>query len=193
MKVCRLFMRHAYLRVLSRHTLAGFGVALDARHYRQLPRDRKQLIGDGSPELFLFHRLMRKVIDVLDTWDHPDPISLTFDWRDDFANACLKPLTKLIRNKDEIRRRISSIGFANDEQYYALQAADMLCYGTKLQLYGTTEPFYKILTEGEANLPPTHYSSENWDAAAIDRHCADLRAKLSPSAAPPAIPAGPKE
>lgn len=177
----------ALSRVISRNVAAGFGVAMDARHYRQLPRERRRLIGDTSPELFLFHRLMRNVVDTLDKWGHPDPISLTFDWAEDFASACLKPLANLVRNRADIRKRISSIGFGNDEQYYPLQAADMLCYGTKLRLQGVTEPFYKILTEGETALPPVHYASEYWDAAAIDKLCGELQAKVSPSVPPPAL------
>ncbi len=40
----------------------------------------------------------------------------------------------------------------------------MLCYGTKLKLEGKTEPFFKVLTEGDPDLPAAHYESEYWDA-----------------------------
>ncbi len=79
-------------RAISRNVLAGIGIALDARHYRSLLRDKRQLIGDNSPELFLFDRLMRKMTDITDKWGDPDPLSITFDWSEDFANKCLQPL-----------------------------------------------------------------------------------------------------
>jgi hypothetical protein len=68
----------------------------------------------------------------------------------------------------------------------------MLCYGTKLWLQGVTEPFYKILTEGETALPPVHYASEYRNAAAIDKLCGELQAKVSPSMPPPALPVPPR-
>lgn len=175
-------------RCVSRHVVAGFGVALDAKHYRSLAKERRNLIGDKTPEIFLFHRLLRLVVKALETLNYPNPISLTFDWSDGFSDGCLKPLTALIKRHEDIRNRISSIGFANDEQYYPLQAADMLCFGTKQKLQGVEEPFYKILTEGEPGLPPIHYSSEYWDAAAIDQLWGERRGGLPSSDPAPAIP-----
>ena len=177
----------ALARCVSQNILAGLGVAVDARHYRKMsPRD-KGLIGGRTPEIFLFYRLMKKIIQVLETWNDPHPISLNFDWTEDFSTKCLKPLMHLVRNRSEIRTRISSIGFANDEVYYPLQAADMLCYGTKLSLEGRPPSYYKILTEGEPGFPPVHSVSEYYNSTSLDRLCSDLRAKLPPSAAPPAI------
>lgn len=163
--------------IVCKNVVAGFGVAVDAKYYKGMKKEDREILGDRQVDVFIFHRLMKKIIEYLQAISYEEPISINFDWSEDYSLKCLSALAKLQRHRAEVRSLIGSIGFCNDEVYYPLQAADMLAYGTKRNLQGDAPGYFKALTEGR---PPAvtapYYSSEYYDADCLNRLCAQLRA-----------------
>jgi len=144
-------------------------MAVDARYYRGLDKATRLLLGGSNPEIFLFHRLLKKVIFVLNQWGYKEPISLTMDWEEGYAIRCLRALSNLLKHRAEIRQLIGSIGFADDEIFYPLQAADILAYATKGHLQHKPPAYWQVLIEGAPGVTPPSYVSEFYDPKVLDQ------------------------
>ncbi len=96
-----------FVKPVRDHLLAGFGVGLDAKYYRSMPAKKRKVIGENDAQDFAFYRLMRLVIDQLKAWNLTDPISINFDYTEDFSVKCIQSLAKL-RVEDRRLRRSSA-------------------------------------------------------------------------------------
>ena len=134
-----------FVKPIRRHLLAGLGVAVDTKCYRRMSKKARRLIGDNDPQDFAFYRLMRLVIEQLKAWKQAGPISVNFDYTEDFSVKCMQSLAKLRSKRPEVKALISSIGFADDRVYYPLQAADMLAYGTNRKLREEAPDYFDLL------------------------------------------------
>jgi len=166
-----------FINPIHQYLLAGFGIGLDAKFFRGLPKEDREILGDRSPERFLFHRIMRQVVDTLKVWNYVDPISVIFDAEDGFSVKCLEALIQLKKHRTEVRSLIGSIGFADDEIYYPIQAADMLAYATKRNLQGDPPAYFGALTIGIGSNLPIPYRSEFYDAETLNRTIAEIRTR----------------
>lgn len=144
---------------------------------------RKKIVkfsaGDRSPERFLFHRLVRQIIEALKTWDYVEPISINFDAEDGFSATCLDALIHLKKHRSEVNALIGSIGFTDDEIYYPIQAADMLAYSTKRNLQGRPPDYFGPLTRGIGGKPPIPYLSEFYDAETLRQTIIEIKKRRS--------------
>jgi len=120
-----------FVGVIRKYAPFGFGVAVDAAYFRRMPVDRRRLLGDKRATDFAFHRLLRLVRDKLHEFHVDNWLSISFDYEDGFSQECLRSLLRLRKEREYIRGLIKSIGFADDEFFYPLQAADLFAYGYK--------------------------------------------------------------
>lgn len=114
----------------------------------------------------------------LKNWDYKFPISLNFDYTEDFSLKCMTSLVHLRQQGQEVKDLISSIGFADDSVYYPLQAADMLAYGTNRHLREVAPDYFDLLVAEatEAN-PGPRYWSEHYDSTSLQKLYGDLRSR----------------
>jgi hypothetical protein len=166
-----------FVKPIRDHLLAGFGIGVDTKFYRRMPKRARKLIGNEDPQDFAFHRLLKLVIGQLQNWNHTEPISLNFDYTEDFSVKCITSLAHLRQQRQEVKDLISSIGFADDAVYYPLQAADMLAYGTNRHLREVAPNYFDLLVaEATETNPGPRYWSEHYDSTSLQKLYDDLRA-----------------
>jgi hypothetical protein len=165
-----------YVGPIREHLFAGFGVGLDAKHYRSMPAKARKLIGEDDAQDFAFYRVMRLLIEQLRAWGYREPISVNFDYTEDFSVKCIQSLAKLRSGRPEVKALISSIGFADDSVYYPLQAADMLAYGTYGWMRGAA-PAYQaaLIAPGTPDNRGPTYSSMFYSSTVLDETYAKLK------------------
>lgn len=101
----------------------GLAMAVNVEAYRQTRQDVKRRIGGGDdPFYFAFLRVVTEFLDQ----DHDRHVSLVCDDDQSTARNCLGLYRRLKNMGDAKFRRLSSIAFADDSVFVALQAADML-------------------------------------------------------------------
>ena len=130
---------------IRKNTAAFFSVSLDAKHYRAMPREAREQFGQKTALDFTFQRLVNLIIRQLQTWNLDVPISVNFDYEEQFSLICLRSLAKLRAHRTEVKKLIGAITFCDSEVYYPLQAADMLAYGTYQHLHGRTLDYFQRL------------------------------------------------
>lgn len=76
------------------------------------------------------HRVLRQMRDasvqIAQSQNMMSRIALTFDEDEDYSVKCYKLISRLRKTRPEIKETIISVGFADDEWYSPLQAADIL-------------------------------------------------------------------
>jgi hypothetical protein len=151
-------------------------VAVDAKYYRSMPIEKRKILGSKDPRDFTFHRLLRITGDRLHEDHQAEWFSMTFDYEEGFSVECLKSLIKLRMERPFIKSLVRSIGFADDEIFYPLQAADMFAYAYKRSLQGSPPEYWKILTQPateEAPGPPCLTLEYNQEL--LESTCTKLR------------------
>jgi hypothetical protein len=156
-----------FVNVIRKHTAAFCSVSLDAKHYRSLPREAREQFGQKTALDFSFQRLLRLVIQQLQSWQIEHPISLNFDYEEQSSLICIRSLAKLRARREEIKKLIGAITFCDSSVYYPLQAADMLAYGTYQHLHGNTLDYMGPLALKPSDPGPIP-SSEHYPAQELD-------------------------
>ena len=77
-----------------------------------------------------------------------DWFSMIFDYEEGFSVECLKSLIKLRKDLPFVKALVRHIGFADDEIFYPLQAADMFAYAYKRSLQGTAHHGHRQKWQG---------------------------------------------
>ncbi len=107
----------------------GIGVGLDAAHYRSLTAGQQNEI--GSPRIILMSRAIKVMASVVEEarnqGNQVEGINITFDDSQDAAQM-LRTWLRLKQDPEHtaLRALVPSVGFADDEFFYPLQAADLL-------------------------------------------------------------------
>src|ERR1019366_4562407 len=81
-----------FVKVIRKHVLLGFAVAVDANYYRAMPIEKRKLLGEKNPRDFTFHQLLRLVGDDLHELNMADWLALHFDYEEGFSVECLQSL-----------------------------------------------------------------------------------------------------
>jgi hypothetical protein len=97
-----------FVKPIRESTLAYFGVALDAKYYRAMPGEARKLFGQKEALDFAFQRLLNMIIRQLRQWQTDFPISIIFDYTEDFSAICLETLRKLRGRDREIKKLVGS-------------------------------------------------------------------------------------
>jgi hypothetical protein len=162
------------INILNHHAIAGFGVGVDAKHWRGLDKAARDYL--GNPLMICMERVLRLTINMFHrpSEGYEPAIPITFDDDREYAMAYYRRWSELREKRPTLRRICASIGFADDTIYWPLQAADILAHQTnkdvqqKILGYDSTRHFKRLFYP--QNLPtPVAYNSEFYDAGALDK------------------------
>lgn len=170
-----------FVELIKKHVLAGFAIALDAKHFRKLPNDADKVI--GNPHHFCVARLLRLIRETLATVRMDEANTLVFDDSDEFS-VPYHGIVRELRKQPEYKKIIGSVCFADDEIYNPLQAADVLAWESTKDLaqqlggFASRPEYIELIgvNDPELHLP---YISELYGLAALDD--AYKKCKLAPS------------
>jgi Protein of unknown function (DUF3800) len=165
--------------------LIGFGVAVDADAWRNLPDLRRNRF--GSAQVFCCSRIIRRITDRLQITGGLTPplIAIHFDQDFQFAGSRINLLEAVKKRTEYLRRVLTSVAFSNSDFYYPLQAADMLAWATRrnlMRLVGEKpdaqwDQFLSEFPVGEFE----YAAGEYWDcseAAKLDRFWVEFSASI---------------
>jgi hypothetical protein len=165
-----------FVKVIRQHLILGFAVTVDAKYYRAMPVPKQKLLGEKDPRDFTFHQLLRLIRDDLHERGMDDWLALHFDYEEGFSVECLQSLIKLRSRHDFIKKLVRSIGFADDEMFYPLQAADLFAYGHKRSLQGNAPDYWNefIQPASADNLGP-RIKVAGFDSAHLEDMCEQMK------------------
>ncbi len=154
----------------------GFGVGVDGKYFRR----KFQVAGKPpkDPKSFYTQRLLRRIRNIFADAGYPLSLAITFDDDEEFSVQCYRLISRLCaqeKNKD-LREMIVSVGFAVDDVFTPLQAADILAYFTRQRMItGVLSPLLERF--GDTSSPQfilRFDGGELWDETAIDKYWPDL-------------------
>jgi hypothetical protein len=165
-----------FARIIRTYAVYGFSVAVDAKYYRSMPIEKRKILGAKDPRDFTFHRLLRVIRDRLHEDHLDDWFSMIFDYEEGFSVECLKSMIKLRKDLPFIKALVRHIGFADDDIFHPLQAADMFAYAYKRSLQGNAPLYWNTLTQPatEQSPGPPCYTLE-YDPVLLESDCAELK------------------
>lgn len=179
----KLSMLSEFIFVIRKYVQAGFGIGMDAVHYRsvvaEITEAAKTMGVRAKPfeaKRFCVARFVRTLMQYYDEVElqqggMPEPINLTFDDDEAYAMQCYSLICKIKARDAAAKSRIVSVGFADDNWFYPLQAADILAYATCNELNKSPDMRWKetnIFTDLLKADNPTYgivNKSELWDSS----------------------------
>jgi len=169
-----------FIEVINGCRLIGLGVAVDADVWRNLPEARRKKFGNAQE--FCFQRIVRRTIDRLEQVESRDDIAITFDQDFTLSGRRLNLFQRIYKGDPRVRSRVAQVSFANSRAYRQLQAADVLAWHTRRQLYAQEkhEPelaSWKALFT-EMPFVSLDYEGEFWDAAMMEAEFSNVEADL---------------
>lgn len=169
-----------FARIIRRHSIYGFSVAVDADYYRKMSVEKRKLLGNKDPRDFTFHRLLRIMCDRLRDDGQDDWLSIIFDYEEGFSVECLRSLIKLRMQLPFIKNLVRHIGFADDEIFYPLQAADMFAYAHKRSLRDASPAYWDVLTQpATKDNPAPPCLALYYGGLLLEQECDELRRRTS--------------
>lgn len=140
---------------IGKHVELIVGIAIDVKAFDSLNSEAKRLLGN-DPHFVAFTKVIAETVKFV---PEDTPISVICDDEEYFAEKCLKLYRRLKLMQKPMRKRLTSICFADDSGYPAIQAADMISSLMRLeaqrQINGVSyeyQSFYSFLmTEGNSN------------------------------------------
>lgn len=169
-----------FIALIKLRMACGFAVALDARYYRKMSKEAKELI--GNPHRFCVIRLIGLIRKIMASIHREnDPITLVFDDSEEFS-VMYHGIIRDLRKSPEYRKLIGSVCFTDDDIYTPLQAADILAWGTTKELsqklggFKSRKDFEDLvgIQQPEVQLP---YKSEHYGPEALDDCFRKLQSK----------------
>jgi hypothetical protein len=160
-----------FIRIIKENQLIGFGIGVDANHWRSQPETRRPKLTNVQD--FCFQRIMKKVVEKLKAVKPEDVFSVTFDTDPEFAATRLHRFYEILEHDHNARHYLASITFADPKTYLQLQAADLLAWETRKELIQkaggySSSPRYKALFTA-LSAYDLEYHSELWDKEALDK------------------------
>jgi hypothetical protein len=170
-------MLRDFILLIRKHTDVGFGCAINASHYRRVVAEIIAVADQSGlkskpfkAQTFCLARIVRLVMRYLDENKASElerKTALTFDDDEQYSRMCYGLLCELKKRVPLIKETIVSIGFADDNWYYPLQAADLLSYASCNELkkgdnaWKDSNVFTDLLKD-EDPLYGKQYFSELW-------------------------------
>jgi hypothetical protein len=134
----------------------GFIQAWDVKGFQAMSESARKKLGSVDDPYYL--AFARGIAELIDYVHDDDKIALVCDDDKTTAWDCYRHYRGMQAADVEIRRKIVSLGFADDEYFPALQAADMLAYLSRLEakrrFYGDRYDFpalFDYLTSGQSS------------------------------------------
>lgn len=164
--------------IINRCAFNGFGIGVDAKHWRALKTEERAYL--GNPITLCFERILRRVVEKFRNVGQEVHVPVTFDDNPQYAPTFYARWSDLRKTRPDLKRRIGAITFADDSIYYPLQAADLLAHQTgkdvqqKILGYDSTRHFKHLFFPND--LPtPVNYESEFYNAPALEGLLKDYR------------------
>jgi hypothetical protein len=159
-----------FINVIKASQLIGFGVALDADAWRELPPELTR--AEGNAQQFCFLRIMRMLVKRFKAARENDFAILYFDCDKDFTPSRFQKFLALRDCDSDFKRYLKSFCIADPQWFLPLQAADLLAWQTRKDLIRRldghdTRPEFKYLFESLLNWVPD-YESEMWDREGLE-------------------------
>ena len=133
---------------INRHMEIGIMEAWDVKGYASIPTEaRDRLGGSNDPHYLCFVRAVQEMVSRL---QEKDTVNIVFD--DDLMKAWDGYLhyRAVCKALPEIRKKCSSLTFARDDDYPALQAADMVAFLARLEansrFFGESNEWNKLFS-----------------------------------------------
>lgn len=117
--------------------LIGFGVAVDADAWRELPQGIKD--DNGSAQEFCFMRLLRMVVDRMKVSAPNDQVSIMFDCDRGYTPARFQQYIRVREKIPDAARFLVSFTIGEPRAFLPLQAADLLAWETRKDLIRQAE------------------------------------------------------
>jgi hypothetical protein len=154
----------------------GFGIAVDGKYFRH----KFKVAGkqEKDPKRFYTHRLLKRMRNVFVDSGYPLSLAITFDDDEEFALDCYKIISRLRKDKQnaDLKEMIVSVGFAVDEVFTPLQAADILSHLSRERLTtGQIPPLLERLGTPAPDFILRFDGGELWDKAGIDKNWGDIQ------------------
>ena len=123
-----------FIQVIRQSNLVGMGIGVDLEAWRLIRPEITRQLGDS--QVFCCSRLVRSIMDRLETlrMQHEE-ISVTFDRDFEFARRRVRLFEELSRQYPQIAAHVAQVSFADSESFYPLQAADLLAWETRRELF----------------------------------------------------------
>jgi hypothetical protein len=109
----------------------GFIQAWDVKGFQAMSTEARRKLGSVDDPYFL--AFARGVAEIIDYVHGDDRVALVCDDDKTTAWDCYRHYRGMKAADEQIRTKIVSLGFANDEHFPALQAADVLAYLSRLE------------------------------------------------------------
>jgi hypothetical protein len=113
--------------------------------------------GMGSPTDPYYIAFARSVVELVDHVSSSDQINLICDHDLETAQQCTLHLEAIKLVEDEVKQKINSLSFEDDDKVPALQAADMVAYlsrrEARLMFYGQNYGFRQLFDYLTADQP----------------------------------------
>jgi hypothetical protein len=159
-----------FINVIKASQLIGFGVAVDADAWREVPEGITRT--EGNAQQFCFLRIMRMVIERLKAARENDFVTVYFDCDKNFTPSRFQKFLGLRDHAEDAKRYLKAFCIGEPKTFLPLQAADLLAWETRKDLMRRlggydSRPEFKFLFESLLNWVPD-YQSEMWDRAEIE-------------------------
>lgn len=82
-----------FIDLIRSYVVAGFGVGVDSKYLRSMPKEAQRAIGD--PAILCFQRILRIVVSKLEEVGYHSPISAVFDDCEEYSVRCYKMWSRL--------------------------------------------------------------------------------------------------
>ncbi|MDP9194436.1 MAG: DUF3800 domain-containing protein [Acidobacteriota bacterium] len=114
-----------FVSVIREHVQLGVGIGFDTKFYRTMPAAIRKAM---DPQLFVFQRVLRTLVEKLKAAGHDAGIALIFDDDNRYAMKWYAALQKIKKARPEAKRSFGSICFGDDRYIQPLQGSDVLAY-----------------------------------------------------------------
>jgi hypothetical protein len=119
-------MLREFAGLIQQGNVASIGAIVDSAHFLRLSDKFKEAWED--PYYMALQLVLGEAIDKINLVGSRDVLNLILDDSEEHAFKCYKKVTSMKRSIDHYKNRIAGIGFATDDFWPGIQAADMFAY-----------------------------------------------------------------
>lgn len=154
-----------FATVIKMFQLIGFGVAVDADSWREIPKEITRVQGDA--QLFCFLRILRMVGNRMKISCPDDFAAICFDCDTNYTPARFQRFLGVREYDPDARKLFRSFAVADPKTHLPLQAADFLAWETRKELLRKmggyeSRPEFNVLFQTVPALP-ADYTGEFWN------------------------------
>lgn len=151
--------------------IVGFGVAVDAEAWRELPKELTKV--EGTAQEFCFMRLIKMILDRIRKSAPNEKLSIMFDCDEGFTPARFKRYLAIRKRRQDDAKYLISFGVGEPQAYFPLQAADFLAWESRTQLLRQikgldSRPEFQHMMMVLPGFFPD-YTGEFWDREQIEK------------------------